>query len=123
MMLAAVMRGADAVIDASAGVEELAAAIATVGRGGVVLSAEFTRRLADALRTAATDDHPVGLSRRERQILECIDAGKSVKETADTLTITPKTVENLQTRLYRKLGVRNRNQALALARALGMLGR
>lgn len=120
-MLSAVVRGADAVIDPEAAPAELTTAILTVARGGVVLSALFTRRLADALRAAASEGRPIVLSRRERQILECIAVGHSVKQTGEFLGIAPKTVENLQTRLYRKLGVRNRNQALALARALGLI--
>lgn len=120
-MLTAVMRGADAVIDAGSEPDEVTRAISTVMNGGVVLSAAFTRRLAEALRTAATEGSPTVLSRRERQILENISLGHSVKQTADELGITAKTVENLQTRLYKKLGVRNRYQALALARALGLI--
>jgi hypothetical protein len=37
------------------------------------------------------------------------------------LGIAPKTVENVQTRLFRKLGVRNRSGALAVADAFGLL--
>jgi hypothetical protein len=37
------------------------------------------------------------------------------------LGIAPKTVENIQTRLFRKLGVANRAGALAVADAFGLL--
>lgn len=120
-MLGAVMRGADAVLDCSAGPNELAAAVRTVLNGGAVLSATFTRRLAEAVRAAAGDGQPLGLTRREHDILRCIDRGETVKQTAATLGISAKTVENLQTRLFRKLGVRNRTQALSLAKALGLM--
>jgi DNA-binding CsgD family transcriptional regulator len=45
----------------------------------------------------------------------------SIPQTARALGIAPKTVENVQTRLFRKLGVRNRPGALAVADAFGLL--
>jgi DNA-binding NarL/FixJ family response regulator len=61
------------------------------------------------------------ISPRERDILYSIARGDSVRETARNLGITSKTVENTQTRLFRKLGVRNRVTALATAHRLGLL--
>jgi DNA-binding NarL/FixJ family response regulator len=61
------------------------------------------------------------ISPREHDILQSIARGYSVRETARNLGITSKTVENTQTRLFRKLGVRNRVTALAAARRLGLL--
>lgn len=61
------------------------------------------------------------ISPRERDILQSIAHGDSVRETARNLGIMSKTVENTQTRLFRKLGVRNRINALAAARRLGLL--
>lgn len=59
------------------------------------------------------------LTPRDRDILDSIDRGESVKQTAYALGISMKTVENLQATLYRKLGVRNRVQAVAMAHAIG----
>jgi DNA-binding NarL/FixJ family response regulator len=61
------------------------------------------------------------ISPREHDILQSIARGNSVRETARDLGITSKTVENTQTRLFRKLGVRNRVNALTAARRLGLL--
>ena len=47
--------------------------------------------------------------------------GHSIRQTARALGIAPKTVENVQTRLFRKLGVRNRSGALAVAERFGLL--
>ena len=57
----------------------------------------------------------VVLTDRETQILVAIADGLSVKQTALQLGISPKTVENTQRPLFRKLGVRNRSQAVAKA--------
>jgi len=55
------------------------------------------------------------------QILRSLARGHSIRQTARSLGIAAKTVENVQTRLFRKLGVRNRSGALAVADAFGLL--
>jgi len=61
------------------------------------------------------------LTARESDILQSVARGYSIRQTARALGISPKTVENIQTRLFRKLGVRNRAEALAQVDALGLL--
>jgi DNA-binding NarL/FixJ family response regulator len=61
------------------------------------------------------------LTARESDILRSAALGHSVRQTARALEISPKTVENTQTRLFRKLEVRNRAEALAVANELGLL--
>jgi DNA-binding CsgD family transcriptional regulator len=63
----------------------------------------------------------ITLTPREVDILESIERGESVKQTARSLGIAIKTVENLQSRLFRKLGARNRAQAIAKAHDLNLL--
>jgi DNA-binding CsgD family transcriptional regulator len=121
-VLGAVLRGADAVVEADAPSTRLAHAVRVVAAGGTELSPALVRRVADALRAHAQKDEPtLAITPREHDILCCADRGESVKQTARTLGIAPKTVENLQSRLFRKLGVRNRAQAVALAHSLGLL--
>jgi DNA-binding NarL/FixJ family response regulator len=121
-VLAAVLRGADAVLEADAPSEMLTHAVRVVCAGGSELSPLLVRLVADALRVHVQADEPtLRLTKREREILCSIDAGETVKQTARTLGIAPKTVENLQSRLFRKLGVRNRAQAVALAHSLGLI--
>lgn len=61
------------------------------------------------------------LTAREYDILGSIARGYTVRQTAGTLGIAAKTVENTQARIFRKLGVRNRMEALTAARALGLI--
>lgn len=61
------------------------------------------------------------LTVREADILCSIARGDTVRQTARSLGIAEKTVENTQARLFRKLGARNRSGALATAHALGMV--
>jgi DNA-binding NarL/FixJ family response regulator len=61
------------------------------------------------------------LTVREREILGHIAMGHTIRQTARALGIAAKTVENTQTRLYRKLGTRSRGEALATAYQLGLI--
>jgi DNA-binding NarL/FixJ family response regulator len=61
------------------------------------------------------------LTARECDILRSIACGHTVRETARTLGIAAKTVENAQSHLFRKLGAHNRPSALVVAHSLGLL--
>lgn len=63
------------------------------------------------------------LTAREYDILGSIACGHTIRQTARSLGIAAKTVENTQARLFRKLGVRNRMEALTAADALGLIDR
>jgi DNA-binding NarL/FixJ family response regulator len=119
----AVLRGAEAVVTAHDEPEDLVAALVAVAAGGTVLSAGQVRWIAEVARGRQRELLPVdALTRRELDILLSIDRGETVKQTARALGISAKTVENLQSRLFRKLAVRNRAQAVSRAHSLGLLG-
>lgn len=116
----AVLRGAEAVMHVDTSPDALVSAVVDVAHGGTVLGPAEVRALAGIARAAvATPD--VRLTKREVDIVESIAKGHAVKQTARSLGISPKTVENLQSRLFRKLGVHNRAQAVAQAHALGVV--
>ena len=55
-----------------------------------------------------------GLSETERQIVELVVGGRSNKEVASALHLSPKTVEWNLSRIYRKLGIHSRTQLAAV---------
>jgi DNA-binding NarL/FixJ family response regulator len=121
--LAATLRGADVVVHTDASPVDLAEAVAAVRRGETLLGPRAARRLAVAARTgqvAAVTE--MRLTPREAAILASVERGESVKQTARALGIAMKTVENLQSRMFRKLGARNRAHAVTIAHRLGLLG-
>jgi len=119
-VLAAVLAGAEAVLHGDTDPSEIVTVLSAVARGGTVLAPAQTRAVASLARAAAAQP-TVTLSKREGEILQSIGRGDSVKQTARSLDIAPKTVENIQSRLFRKLNVRNRAQAVARAHDLGLL--
>lgn len=63
----------------------------------------------------------LGISPRELTVLQELASGKSNKEIAITLEVSPNTVKTHVARLYEKLEVRRRTEAIGRARALGLL--
>lgn len=118
----AVLAGADAIVHPDDSPAELVTAVLTVRQGGTILDAAQTRLLAEAVRQdSRRRPAKLYLTPRERSILRSAERGESVKQTALALGISPKTVENLQSRLFRKLGARNRAHAVVLAHRSGLL--
>ena len=63
----------------------------------------------------------LGLTPRELEILDQIAAGKSTREIAQALFVSENTVKTHASRVYDKLGVNRRTQAVQKARRLGLL--
>jgi two-component system response regulator DesR len=62
------------------------------------------------------------LSEREREVLALIAAGSTNREIAQRLYLSPHTVKEHTSALYRKLHARNRAEAVQRAQRIGLLG-
>ena len=103
------------------------------GAQGTVLKTGRVTELLDALRVVASGRttfdarHPrrapgrAALSPRERQVLRLIADGNTNREVADELGIGDETVKTMVSRIFAKLGVRRRTEAVAEAHARGLL--
>ncbi|MCE5200086.1 MAG: helix-turn-helix transcriptional regulator [Armatimonadota bacterium] len=67
------------------------------------------------------DERVVSLTKREVEVLSLVLEGKSSKEVADVLVCSKRTVDFHLTRIYDKLNVSNRVQAMRRAALLGLL--
>lgn len=65
---------------------------------------------------------PTKLPKRQKQLVLLLDQGLSNREIAEKLDITEHTVKVHLWRLYKRLGVNSRTQALHFARKYGLLG-
>jgi len=63
----------------------------------------------------------LGITLREQQVLDLLAAGKSNKEIAAKLGISPNTVKTQVASLYQKLEVQRRTQAVQKARELALI--
>lgn len=84
--------------------EDLAQAIEQVARGGFYVGAGVSQAVVEACRAAAAADRG-RLTSRERQVVQLVAEGKSTKQVAALLAITPKTAEFHRTRVMKKLNV------------------
>jgi two-component system, NarL family, invasion response regulator UvrY len=86
--------------------EELVKAIRKVLAGGKYVSATLAETLVSGLE--ADSDKPAyeSLSDREYQVLRMIASGKTVKEIADELSLSMKTISTYRTRILEKLRMR-----------------
>ena len=118
----AVGLGAQGFVSKSASIEELLDAVRAVRDGGSYLSSGVATRLMDlaAGRSFATS---LGLTTREREILELLTTGQRPGEIAQTLFLSVKTVKNHLTSVYQKLGVETGAQAVAEAYRQGLVKR
>ena len=90
------------------------------------MAPEYAGELLAAFPAAPTAEPPVSemvepLSKRELDVLQLIAEGLSNREIATRLFVSLPTVKWHSSNIYGKLGVRNRTQAVAKARALGIL--
>jgi len=62
------------------------------------------------------------MTEREREVLDLIAAGATNREIAERLYLSPDTVKEHASTLYRKLQARNRAEAVQRAQRIGLLG-
>ena len=110
--------GARGYIPKLAGSEQLMGALRRVLKGEIyVPDALFI----PAQQTTANDDKASPLTLRQQEILPLLAEGMPNKKIADALSVTEGTVKQHLKDLFRRLGVRNRTQAVKEAQRLGLL--
>jgi DNA-binding NarL/FixJ family response regulator len=94
--------------------EELLAALKDVHAGGSPMSSNIARKVVQSFqRFGAQNPNEEDLSPREREVLGLLARGYLYKEIAETLKISVPTVNTYIRRIYEKLHVRSRSQAVA----------
>jgi DNA-binding NarL/FixJ family response regulator len=99
----------------------LSAAIGCVAAVFLALGVYVGWRLTRPLPHAGDPQAALGISARERSVLEALAAGLSNKEIARRLDVSPNTVKTHLSNLYAKLEAKRRTDAVARARQLGLL--
>jgi DNA-binding NarL/FixJ family response regulator len=104
---------------------ELLHAVRVVAAGNALLSPEITKRVIGEFvhaRASRLPVHSAGeLTAREAEVLTLIARGLSNTEIASQLTITDHTVKTHINRLFAKLELRDRAQAVIVAYELGLV--
>jgi two-component system invasion response regulator UvrY len=87
--------------------EELISAIRRVASGGRYISSKLAEEMAVALDTNAPKLPHQLLSNREFQVMRMLASGKSLKEIADEMIISEKTVTTYRARILEKMKLHN----------------
>jgi DNA-binding NarL/FixJ family response regulator len=94
--------------------DELLEAIREVHRGGSPMTTHIARKVVSSFqRTAASAAATENLSQREQEVLDLLSQGLIYKEIAEKLGISYETVHTYIRRIYEKLQVRTRTEAVA----------
>jgi DNA-binding NarL/FixJ family response regulator len=93
---------------------ELLEAIRDVQKGGSPMTTHIARKVVQSFQRAPGATQPAAdLSPREQEVLDCLAQGFLYKEIADKLGISYETVHTYIRRIYEKLQVRTRTEAVA----------
>jgi len=114
--------GVEGLLLRSAGTDELIEAVRTVRRGDRYVSPALLSSLVGSVTPVAAPASGTVLTSRERDVLACLAQGRSNREIADELFVGVETVKSHLSKLYEKLGARDRHDAVAQALAAGLLG-
>lgn len=124
-LLAAIRAGAAGYLLKDTGRRELLAAVRRVLRGESFLNTELTQRLlqrmASEKQPATEEPLPEPLTPREHDVLHLMAQGKTNREIASNLVISPLTVKVHVQHIIAKLNVSDRTQAAVRATELGLL--
>ena len=101
--------------------EELASAIQQVYAGGKYVTSSLAEKLALELQPGAEKQPHETLSDREYQVLRLLSSGKSVKEIASMLVLSPKTVSTYRMRILEKMKLRNNAELIRYAIQNGLV--
>jgi DNA-binding NarL/FixJ family response regulator len=126
LVLRALRLGARGYLTKAEGLRDLATTIRRVLSGERVMTPKLERDAIGALgrmarRAREGADVEAGLTPRERQVLDLLSEGLTIRQIASRLRLSPRTVETHVAKLYRKLGVRTRVQAISRAATLGLV--
>jgi DNA-binding NarL/FixJ family response regulator len=116
-VLAAVLAGAHGYLIKEIGVETLTDSIKRVAAGESILDPAATKRVLSWVKTQGTTPADAGrepLSPQEQRVVALVAEGKTNKEIAADMGLSPKTVKNYLSNIYQKLQISRRAQAAVL---------
>jgi two-component system invasion response regulator UvrY len=117
----ALKAGASGYLTKESAPEELIAAIRRVSQGGKYISSSLAEKLASHLEVDADKPGHETLSDREYQVMLMIASGKTVKEIADEMCLSVKTVSTYRVRALSKMGMKNNSEFTYYAVKYGLI--
>jgi len=117
----AICAGAAGYLLKTSGIQEIAAALRTAAAGGSPINPNIARRVLEMFSKANPPARDYGLTPREKEILQLLVQGTTIKEAAAALEISYYTADEYIRSVYEKLQVRSRGSAVAKAVQEGLV--
>ena len=118
----ALQAGASGYLTKESAPEELIAAIRKVSQGRKYISEALAESLASHVVTNSEKPLHETLSNREYQVMLMLASGKTVKEIANDLSLSVKTISTNRVRALRKMGMKNNAEITYYAIKHGLVG-
>jgi DNA-binding NarL/FixJ family response regulator len=120
-VFAAMRAGARGYVLKDMDADDFARAIVTVGRGEALFSRGIAARMMQFFNEPRLSTRPFpDLTDSERNVLRLVATGSNNAAIARELSLSPKTVRNYISNIFRKLQVADRAQAIIIARTAGL---
>jgi DNA-binding NarL/FixJ family response regulator len=120
-VFAAMRAGARGYVLKDMDADDLASAIIVVGRGEALFSRSIAARMMSFFNEPHTSARTFpDLTDSEHKVLRLMASGANNAAIARELSLSPKTVRNYISNIFRKLQVADRSQAIVIAREAGM---
>ncbi|MHC9543110.1 MAG: response regulator [Vulcanimicrobiota bacterium] len=103
----ALRAGASGYLTKECASEELGLAIRTILSGSKYINSSLAQKLASELDTSSHQKLHKKLSDRELQVMQLIASGKTVKDAAEEMSLSVKTISTYRSRILEKLNLRN----------------
>jgi len=116
----ALKAGASGYLTKKSAPDELLTAIKKLSRGDRYISPSLAEYLASHLADDTKKPLHEGLSNREFQVMRMIASGKSLKEIAGEINLSPKTVSTFRTRILQKMDFKNNADLIQYAMKNGL---
>ena len=117
----ALKTGASGYLTKKSAPDELITAIRKLARGERYISPSLAEFLATHLTGETEKPHHESLSNREFQVMRMIASGKSLKEIAGDMSLSPKTISTFRTRILQKLDLKSNAELIQYALKHGLM--
>ncbi|WP_261129839.1 response regulator transcription factor [Bacillus sp. Marseille-Q3570] len=113
--MAAIREGADGYLLKDAPSVQVVEAIRTVAKGESIIDPSLTKKLLGYYNQKSESTDKSELTEREKEVLMCLVDGLSNKEIGERLFISDKTVKIHVSKIFKKINVKSRSQAVIYA--------
>lgn len=113
--------GASGYLTKQSAPDELITAVRCILDGGKSVTSSLAQRLASSVSATNPDPPHEALSPRELQVLRLVALGKSMKEIAEEMTLSEKTIATYRTRISQKTGLKSNVEIARYALKQGLV--